>query len=115
MKVCRLCKIKKLFSDFYYNRGTKDKCGSWCRQCETKEKTKLRVARKKKLVEYFGGKCLICGYKKYLGAIEFHHKDGHKEFEIGRYHSFDKLLKEAKKCKMICANCHREIHAGLAE
>mgnify|MGYP001571753077 CR=1 FL=1 len=115
MKICRQCKKEVPLNDFYYNVGTKDKCGSWCKQCDTKEKAKLRIERKKRLVQYFGGGCLICGYKKCLGAIEFHHKHNQKEFEINKYHSFEKMLKEAKRCKMICANCHREIHAGLAE
>lgn len=26
-------------------------------------------------VQYKGGKCCICGYDKYIGALEFHHLD----------------------------------------
>jgi hypothetical protein len=33
--------------------------------------------RRKKLrdqaIEYKGGKCMICGYKRYSGALDFHH------------------------------------------
>ena len=26
-------------------------------------------------VEYKGGKCVKCGYKRYKGALEFHHRN----------------------------------------
>lgn len=26
-------------------------------------------------VAYKGGKCQVCGYNKYVGALEFHHVD----------------------------------------
>ncbi len=71
---------------------------------------------KKKLVEEFGGKCSICGYSKYLGALEFHHKDPkEKEFTIASRNTraYDKLKKEADKCLLVCSNCHKEIHGGL--
>ena len=29
--------------------------------------------------------------------------------------SLEKQLKEAKKCILVCANCHRGIHAGYIE
>jgi hypothetical protein len=45
--------------------------------------------------------------------LDFHHKKKNKNnFGIGknRHKSYDKLKKEAKKCILICANCHREKH-----
>ena len=68
---------------------------------------------KQKLVEYKGGKCEICGYDKCIDALEFHHLNpSEKEFTIcsGDYKSFEKAKKEADKCILVCANCHREIH-----
>lgn len=62
-----------------------------------------------------GGKCSRCGYDKYTGALEFHHKDPlKKDFTIGdRDFKLEECVEEIKKCVMICSNCHRELHAGL--
>lgn len=69
------------------------------------------------LIEYKGGKCICCGYKKFAGAFDLHHIDGStKEFGLstrGVTRSWEKIKKEADKCVLVCANCHREIHAGL--
>ena len=67
-------------------------------------------------MEYKGGKCESCGYNKYIGALEFHHKDfSQKDFQISRHRlqTFnDDVEKELNKCLLLCANCHREIHSG---
>jgi len=69
-------------------------------------------------VEYKGGKCAICGYDRCIDALEFHHKDSSsKDFGIsekGYTRSWKKVAEELDKCIMICANCHRELHAQLA-
>ena len=36
---------------------------------------KRRKQLREKAIEYKGGKCMICGYKKYSGALDFHHLD----------------------------------------
>lgn len=72
---------------------------------------------KQYLVKYKGGKCEIetCGYDKCIDALEFHHRDPNKkDFGIGgSTKSIEKLKAEVDKCIMVCANCHREIHAEL--
>ena len=70
---------------------------------------------KRKLIEYKGGKCQICGYNRCQEALEFHHLDpSQKDFTIsGGTKSFESLKPEVDKCILVCANCHREIHAGL--
>ena len=74
-----------------------------------------RKRTKELLVEYKGGKCEFCGYNKCIEALEFHHIDETtKEFQIsGSTKSLEKQKKEADKCYMLCANCHRELHAGF--
>jgi 5-methylcytosine-specific restriction endonuclease McrA len=66
-----------------------------------------------------GGKCKICGYNKCSNALEFHHRDPKKkDFGLsvrGLTRSWEKVRKETEKCELICANCHREIHAGLTQ
>ena len=69
-------------------------------------------------VEYKGGKSEICGYDRCIDALGFHHKNPtHKDFGIsnkGYTRSWKKVQEELDKCVMICANCHRELHAKLA-
>ncbi len=75
-------------------------------------KKRLRIKKKNKLVKYFGGKCSICGYDKCVNALEFHHKNPKEKGDtLSRNITFKKMLKEAKKCILVCTNCHREIHA----
>ena len=74
-----------------------------------------RKRTKELLVEYKGGCCEVCGYNKCLEALEFHHIDETtKEFAVsGSTKSLESQKREADKCYMLCANCHRELHAGL--
>ena len=85
---------------------------------QTKLKSNVMVHRKRtklKLVEYKGGCCETCGYNKCVEALEFHHIDETtKEFPLsGSTKSLVRQKAEADKCIMLCANCHRELHAGL--
>jgi len=57
--------------------------------------------------------CSLCGYKKCLDALDFHHVNGaEKSAEIGRIKHIPGIIRELEKCILVCANCHREIHAG---
>jgi len=68
-------------------------------------------------IEYKGGKCQICGYHKYQGALDLHHVSRYqKEFSIsrnGHSRSWERTKKELDKCVLLCANCHREVEAGI--
>ena len=81
--------------------------------------SKRRRRLKEMVVEYKGGKCIICGYKKYVGAFDLHHKDEKtKTFGLstrGLTRSWGKIKAEADKCILVCANCHREIHGGITQ
>ena len=70
---------------------------------------------KKKLVEIKGGKCQFCGYAKSIQALEFHHIGENKEAKISYIYNrgWKRILKEVDKTVLVCANCHREIHASL--
>ncbi len=87
----------------------------YLREAVKKRRRKLReMARESK-----GGKCMICGYKRYSGALDFHHKNAKlKDFGLsvrGLTRSWEKIKKEIEKCVLVCANCHREIHAGITQ
>jgi hypothetical protein len=76
---------------------------------------KRRRARKQELVETRGGRCVDCGYSFCVDALDFHHRDkATKEFGLGAFNgSRARLLAEAEKCDLVCANCHAIRH--LAE
>ena len=81
--------------------------------------TKRRKELREEIVAYKGGKCCLCGYNKWIGALEFHHleKDD-KSFGLsakGLTRSLVRLKKEADKCILVCSNCHKEIHANLTQ
>lgn len=64
-----------------------------------------------------GGACSECGYNACLAAIDFHHVDPTTKdgliTQIMRNVSYKKAEEEAAKCVLLCANCHREFHAGV--
>lgn len=118
-KTCRSCKIEKKLIEFYRCKEKRDSCSSICRYCHN-EKTKGRLKEYKNLcLEYKGAKCSICGYNKCVEALEFHHRDNlEKKFSIAnaRFKKFnEKTKEELDKCDVLCANCHREIHAGVVD
>ena len=70
------------------------------------------------LINTFGGRCQICGYNKCQSALEFHHKNPkEKEFNISKYSGNNnityEMALELTRVLLLCANCHRETHAGL--
>ena len=78
--------------------------------------TQFRQKRKRDLITLYGGKCSLCGYNKSIKALEFHHiKPQDKKYALGtgNCHKLQDDLTEAKKCLLVCANCHREIHDGF--
>ena len=83
-----------------------------CKKCRVESVTKRRRLLKEKLVHSAGGKCSLCGYNKFIGALEFHHKDpNEKDFGLAKANlSYEKAFKEIQKCILVCANCHREMH-----
>lgn len=87
-------------------------------ECSTCKAKAIRARNKTKIHTYLGGKCVICGYNKCSDALDIHHIDpSTKCFDLSSaYHlSFTSLVEEAKKCVLLCSNCHRELHAGVAK
>lgn len=89
----------------------------WCKRCLTKRVAERRRDAKDELVRAAGGRCVLCGYDRCLGALQFHHIDRKtKSFGLamkGHTMSFEKLLAEARKCLLLCANCHSEVERGM--
>jgi transposase len=89
-----------------------------CKRCRMQRVAQRRRIIKRKLVEEAGGKCLICGYDRCVQVLQFHHLDpSTKEFDLGRRgvtRSLARARAEARKCVLLCANCHAEVEAGIA-
>lgn len=83
-----------------------------------------RVARRRKVVRKELSKW-VTAYKADRGCsncperdpvcLDFHHQTGDKELEIGfavrGQWSMERLMEEINKCVILCANCHRKLHA----
>lgn len=96
----------------------KYKRGWVCGKCTGNKTSEQRRKNKIALVNLFGGKCSQCGYNKCISALTFHHTNpSEKSFSIssGDTKSFTKLLAEAKKCELLCHNCHSERHASAED
>jgi predicted HNH restriction endonuclease len=84
------------------------------------KRTKLRRKHKRQwrkiLIGIFGKlECSVCGYDKYFEALDFHHTQPElKTSKIGliiREKPTPERIAEVKTCIILCANCHRELHA----
>ncbi len=93
-------------------------CSSACKNKhhQSYESQKRRgLARKLKLVKTAGGSCSICGYRKNLAALVFHHTDStDKDFKLDMRslsnRKLEAVLTELDKCILVCRNCHAELH-----
>lgn len=116
-KVCRSCGATKSIESFplaniiegvTYRRNKCDDCYN-----ETK------VSRKQRLREWLddykrGLVCECCGENDFR-VLEFHHNDpSDKEDAVAQMvaqgNSKTRIVNEIKKCKILCANCHRRHH-----
>jgi hypothetical protein len=85
---------------------------SWARDWHRK--------RKEDLVAYKGGKCFDCGGVFPACCYDFDHRDPKEKcFMISTAHaagkvSQEEIKKEADKCDLVCANCHRIRTQGCA-
>ena len=124
-KIKRICSVCS--NEFEYNNYSKKYCSSDCGKKAKKEYLEnknfnyekvvdWRIKKKKKSVEYKGGKCIICGYNKAMSALDFHHLDPNKkDFTISKFinKKFENIKDDLDKCVLLCSNCHREVHEGL--
>lgn len=115
-RFCPKCEKDVLTENFYQRRGKKNS-SVYCKICTGLQTLERQRKLKFLMVEYKGGSCVRCGYKKYHGALEFHHLDpNEKDFNpshLKKYTFDDRVKNELDKCILVCANCHREIHYEL--
>lgn len=116
MQSCSDCGIE-LNEETAYRRDDK-RWQSKCRNCFNRYCIDRWKQRKLDAIEYKGGKCEVCGYDKFYGALEFHHVNPkEKEFDWKklRLRNWESIKFELDKCVCVCANCHREIHNEIQE
>lgn len=106
-RICRVCD-KEYVGGHQKHRDICDSC----------RMTEIRREKKQILVDYLGGKCIVCEYNKCNQALQFHHINPEKKL-FGLSNSGTKrievLISEADKCLLVCGNCHMEIHSGLVD
>lgn len=79
-----------------------------------RDRQRARAAQvKQQCVDYLGGKCIVCGYSRCNAALDFHHRNPAEKDKFRDNWSFEHNKPELDKCVLVCARCHREIHAGL--
>ena len=106
------------------------KCDLVCANCHRARHASLRKSSggpvvqfrrrtKARAVAFFGGRCSSCDGSFPLATFEFHHLNADtKDFAIssdGIPRPWASVISELAKCAMLCANCHREVHAGVRE
>ena len=122
-KVCKRCtqSFDLTSTNFYSNGYTPNGSIKWkpyCKSCyklDRNERFDDIVAQVFPVLE-----CKLCGYNKCEKALEFHHLDpSTKLINIAKLgmtrHNSQFVLDELRKCVVLCANCHREFHAGVTK
>lgn len=112
-KVCNICLKDLPLSDFL---KTARQIRWACKKCDADRVKNIATNRRQNLIDRVGGACVICGYNRYAGSLDFHHVDSSaKDFQLSSLskYSLDEIEKELPKCVLLCCRCHREVHAGV--
>ena len=129
VRKCSRCREYKPLSEFC--RKGKTGRSSYCRQCKLeyqrehyqknkaiyKAKAKERKESLKQWVRNYklSLACANCG-ETYVECLDFHHRDPkEKDFTVSQMalqgFSIERIQEEIAKCDILCANCHRRLHA----
>jgi transposase len=89
---------------------------SRCAKCNSEAVARWRRRIKEILVQEAGGCCALCGFDEHVAILQFHHRDPrtklHGIAEAGATRSLSRAREEAKKCVLLCANCHGLVEIG---
>ena len=67
-------------------------------------------------MEEAGGRCAICGYRRCIINLTFHHVDPAKKsfaLSMDTTKALATYRAEMRKCVLLCHNCHGEVETGL--
>ncbi len=101
--------------EFHRYRAGRGKYRWRCKRCVGERVTRRHQKLKRMLVEEAGGCCAVCGYDRCIINLHFHHADPSTKvfsMSMARGKSIAAYRAEARKCVLVCANCHGEIEAG---
>lgn len=126
MKYCSKCKENKRLGEFNFKNKEKGNRQAFCRSCQKivhsnyyKNNSEYFLnknrLRKKLLSEFVNNiknnPCMDCGIKYPPVAMDFDHRENKlyniSEMVMYKGSSKKNILKEIKKCDLVCANCHR--------
>jgi len=115
---CRVCRVKEERNPMHkktpWNKGESSDYEE--KEYKRNYYNQQRWDKKKKLIQHMGNKCWRCGMKNLPICVwQWHHFDPkNKQIALSQVitHSWTKILEEAKKCVLVCSNCHKIIHYG---
>jgi len=134
IKHCTGCSQDKSTDEFHKHLGKRDGLQVYCKSCTVdrnreynrKPSRQKSIASRRTRVKKSNSKlirrhksllgCVFCSEKEPC-ALDYHHissseKDGNIATMISW--SQESLVREIRKCVVICSNCHRKLHAGIA-
>lgn len=140
--ICSRCGIDKPTSQFFKDKNNKCGSRKQCKVCDRQVRGRhITPAHKRKrqsinqlptdgmtlkdklnwvISTKEGKSCEHCGCQPHTSALDYHHlneKDklfglsGIRRFRTGEI-TLEMIKLEMKKCILLCANCHRALHAG---
>lgn len=134
-RTCTKCNIEKNIDEFSWRSERLNLKASECKIChketrnayyvENRKTEKARVMDRKHelstwLQEYKKSlKCELCKEDEAC-CLEFHHTNPNEK-EIGislcanHGWSIERTKKEIAKCRVLCSNCHKKVHAGVTQ
>jgi hypothetical protein len=139
LKSCSICKESKPTAAFSRRKKNDQRLRSLCNACHRKdlvarylnnpepqrqksrERDKTEVRERVRLIETIRSEsgCVVCGEMESC-VLDFHHLVGNSKGREGGIpvaraagKSWKALYQELAKCIVVCANCHRKIHAGM--
>lgn len=110
---CSSCGETKETTRFRTNKNSAAGYTSVCKKCIADKRRERVEAIIREL--YPKRVCEDCGFEGHNSQFDFHHRDpASKLFDISkarqRNMAKDVILRELKKCVLLCANCHRLHH-----
>lgn len=123
MPICRKCRAEKPDEEFSWrqkNRGVRQPECVLCTRARAQdhynrnrqrylEKALVEGEKRRALLKTLKQRCVDCGNTNFV-VLEFHHLDPTaKEGSIATM-AISRIVEEAKKCVVLCANCHRIRH-----
>lgn len=130
-KICSKCKQELPLDNFRWKNKSQGKKHSQCKSCQSisdkrhylesrerreavRERADIQKENNLDYIEYKKQEgCAKCGEKRTY-VLDFHHIDPEDKIDtvchMSKSTSINTLEKEINKCKLFCANCHREYH-----